>query len=148
MQMKKDILHSLYELNPTRRNVSLKKRPNDFKIFASQLRLIFITLLFSAEVGDVASLPPVPIYDLLSLKPVCALNTEQSKDWLITFVNDLSKRTFMWAQTHWNWQKVAKLPDVIPEQYGVCVIMWMCECTLEFSSQIYRSYCLLLKVFG
>lgn len=72
------------------------------------------------------------------------LTTEQSEDWLITFADDLNKFPFMWA--HWNWQKVAKLqtkPDVIPEQSGVCVIMWMCEGTLEFSSQIYRSYCFL-----
>lgn len=87
---------------------------------------------------------------MLSLKPMDVLNTEQSEDWLITFADDLNKFTFMWARTHWNWQKMAKLqtkPDVIPEQSGVCVIMWMSEGTLELNSQIYRSYCFLLKIF-
>lgn len=66
--------------------------------------------------------PQYPL-DLLSLKPMRALNTEQSEDWVVIFANNLNKLAFMWAQTYWNWQKVAKLPDVIPEQSGVCVIM-------------------------
>lgn len=42
------------------------------------------------------------------------------------------------GKTSLTMAKLQTKPNVITEQSGICVVTWICEGTLEFSSQIYR----------